>query len=263
MQSWQVTAAMDGLGVVMPYPLGKLQHGARPLHADLEVGDDLLARASYGDVRALLRMQARRMIAGRSIAAACAAMAWLLHCPRIAACASKAISTISCSTTGSPCAAVPRRSAATAGGGKLADVLQAANVRVGQLNLYGYRWNDVRGVLQATDSGWRVDVAGPDIAGQVQIPATFTGELPLVGDHGSSGVAAEDSAATTRRRQASERDPRAWPSLRIHVADLQMDEHAVGEIDLKATRVANGLQIDSIHITQDRMRPAKPAATGC
>ncbi len=255
-QSWQVTAAMDGLGVVLPYPLGKLQEGARPLRADIEVGDEIVARASYGDVRTLLRIQRvndrwifdRGGVRGDGVAAALPAHRGL----RIEGDLDRIVlDDWFALRSGSPAGS------ASDGAGRLADVLQAANVRVGQLDLYGYRWNDVRGVLQATDTGWRVDAAGPDIAGQVQIPATFTGELPLTATMDRLVLQQDDrhDAQEGGEQRDTRGDPRAWPSLRIHVADLQMDEHAVGEADLKATRVANGLQIDSLNITQ-------PHATG-
>src|SRR4030095_13303165 len=67
----------------------------------------------------------------------------------------------------------------TGGGKKLSDYLQAANVRVGTFELAGYKWSDVRGMLQATTAGWRVDVDGPGAAGQIVIPEQFGGAQPL------------------------------------------------------------------------------------
>jgi uncharacterized protein (TIGR02099 family) len=252
-QSWQVTATMDGLGVFMPYPLGKLQQGARPLHADLEIGNDLLARASYGDVRALLSVKRskerwafdRGGVRGDGIAAALPAHRGL----RIEGDLDHIVLDDWFALRGTSSSGPASGGPASEGSGKLADILQAANVRVAQLDLYGYRWNDVRGVLQATASGWRVDAVGPDIAGQVQIPISFTGESPLTATMDRL-VLQQPSNHRDGQDEASGRDPRAWPNLRVHVMDLQMDEHGVGEVDLKATRVANGLQIDSINITQ-------------
>jgi uncharacterized protein (TIGR02099 family) len=249
-QSWQVQAAMDGLGVNLPYPLGKVNKGARPLHVDLELGDDLLARASYGDVRALLRMRRdndrwmfdRGGVRADGLIAALPAHRGL----RIEGDVDRITLDDWFALKSTPAVADSNGG----GGGKLADILQAANVRVGQLTLYGYQWSDVRGVLQATDTGWRVDVAGPETSGQIQVPASFTGDEPLSATMDKLVLQPKQSTATgdSRRERG---DPRVYPNLRVHVTDLTFDGHGVGDFELKATRVANGLQIDSVNVKQE------------
>jgi len=248
-QSWQIRAEMDGLGVNLPYPLGKVNRGARPLYVDLEIGDDLLARASYGDVRALVRMQRtndrwvfdRGGVRADALVAALPAHRGL----RIEGDVDRITLDDWFALKGTPAVAD-----SSSGGGKLADVLQAANVRVGQLTLYGYQWSDVRGVLQATDTGWRVDVAGPETSGQIQIPATFTGDEPLTATMDKLVLQPKATAPSTASR-SDRGDPKAWPNLRIRVTDLNFDGHGVGDIELKATRVDNGLQIDSVNVKQE------------
>ncbi|MET0497106.1 MAG: YhdP family protein [Steroidobacteraceae bacterium] len=244
-QSWQVSAAMNGLGVGMPYPLGKVDQGARPLHADLEFTDGLLARASYGNVRALLKMVRtdagwtfdRGGVRADGTVAALPAHRGL----RIEGDVDRLVLDDWFALKGAP--AEPGAVA-----GKPIEFLQAANVRVGELTLYGYQWTDVRGVLQSTKTGWRVDVAGPDTSGQLQIPASFTGNEPLSATMERLVLQQKPSTAPAVK---TERDPRVWPNLRVHVGDLQFDGHGVGDIELKATRVANGLQIDSVRVTQE------------
>lgn len=247
-QSWQITAAMDGLGVAMPYPVGKSQQGARALHAELEVGDAVVARAAYGDMRALLRVQHqgerwvfdRASVRADAVAASLPAHRGL----RIEGDIDRLVLDDWLALRGAASAA----SDAEAAAGKLSDVLQAANVHVDELNLYGYRWNDVRGVLQATATGWRVDVAGPDALGTVQIPATFTGDAPLTATMGRLLLRQPESEGPPQPEKQG--DPRAWPNLRINVDDLQVDEHTVGDFELKATRVPTGLQFDAIKSQQ-------------
>ena len=48
--------------------------------------------------------------------------------------------------------------------------------------LYGYEWPDVRGVMQATAAGWRIDVTGTNAEGQVFVPEDFTGIQALTMD---------------------------------------------------------------------------------
>ena len=250
-QNWQVQAAMDGLGVNLPYPLGKVNQGARPLHVDLELGDDLLARAAYGDVRALVRLRRdtdrwsfdRGGVRADGLVAALPAHRGL----RIEGDVDRIKLDDWFALKGTPAATAD----ANAGGGKLADILQAANVRVGQLSMYGYQWSDVRGVLQATDTGWRVDVAGPETSGQIQIPASFTGDAPLAATMDKLVLQPHDSTTKPADGKIERGDPKAWPNLRISVADLTFDGHGVGNIELKATRVDNGLQIDSVNVKQE------------
>ncbi len=247
-QNWQVTAAMDGLGVAMPYPVGKPQQGARALHAELEVGEDVVARASYGDMRALMRVQRqgerwvfdRAGVRADAVAASLPAHRGL----RIEGDIDRLVLDDWFALRGASTA----ESDAAATAGKLSDVLQAANVHVDELNLYGYRWSDVRGVLQATETGWRVDVAGPDTRGTVQIPATFTGDEPLIATMDRLSLRQPESDGPLQPEKQG--DPRAWPSLRVNVVDLQVDEHTVGEFELKATRVPTGLQFDAIKSQQ-------------
>jgi uncharacterized protein (TIGR02099 family) len=248
-QSWQIRAEMDGLGVNLPYPLGKVNRGARPLHVDLEIGDDLLARASYGDVRALVRMQRdndrwvfdRGGVRADALVAALPAHRGL----RIEGDVDRITLDDWFAMKGTPAVAD-----SSSGGGKLADILQAANVRIGQLTLYGYQWSDVRGVLQATDTGWRVDVAGPQTSGQIQIPATFTGDEPLTATMDKLVLQPKTTAPSTSSK-SDRGDPKAWPNLRVRVTDLNYDGHGVGDIELKATRVDSGLQIDSVSVKQE------------
>ena len=137
----------------------------------------LLARSSLGDVRSLIRIATPSARAGRSIAAAFAPTAIAPALPdhrglRIEGTVDRFVLDDWLALQG-------QGSGDAASGKPLSDYLQAANVRVGTFELFGYRWPDVRGVLQATPSGWRVDVDGPNAAGQVLIPETFTGAQPL------------------------------------------------------------------------------------
>lgn len=249
-QVWRIAAGLDGLGIALPDPLGKAEQGARPLQVDLEVGEALLARVSYDAVRALLRIRHgdgrwtfdRGGVRADGVAAALPAHRGL----RVEGDVERIVLDDWFALRGAPAAS----------GSKLADFLQAANVRVGELNLYGYRWADVRGVLQATPAGWRIDVAGPDASGQVEIPQSFSAEAPLTASLERLVLRQQEPE---RRSAKTQRDPRAWPHLRIRVADLWVDEHAVGELELKATRVDQGLHIDSVSITQPQ---AQGAANG-
>lgn len=138
-------------------------------------------------------------------------------------------------------------------GRRLSEWLQAANVRVGVFESFGYRWSDVRGVLQATPSGWRIDVDGPDVSGQILLPESFSGTQPLRAALERlvlTKVSEEERPPNGSRHPT---DPRTLPPLDIHIADLRADGRALGAVDLVAVRAPAGLRFE-------QMRVANPSA---
>jgi uncharacterized protein YhdP len=121
--------------------------------------------------------------------------------------------------------------------------------------MFGYRFADLRGVLQSTQSGWRVDVSGDNAAGQVLIPESFTGSQPLRATMERlvinkvpppEGVAKPDDD--------EDMDPRNLPNMQIYVGNMLLGTRTVGAVDLKATRVPQGIRFDSATILAEAVR---------
>ena len=110
--------------------------------------------------------------------------------------------------------------------------------------LGGYQWSDVRGLLQATSAGWRVDVDGPGAAGQVLIPEQFSGSQQLRATM-ERLVLEEKPKSNSTSETAQQRDPSNIPNLQVHVADLRVGTRELGMLDLKASRVPQGIRFDS------------------
>ena len=241
-RKYTIESDLQGLGIELPHPLGKPENEERPLRVELEYdgADELLGRAVLGDVRALVRMRQsqegwnfdRGGVRADGIAAALPGHRGL----RIEGFLDRLVL--------DDWFALRSESPGTA---RLSDILDAANLTVGTLQLYGYQWPEVRGVLQATPSGWRVDVAGSNAQGELVIPDDFTSAQPL--------TARLERLVVTRdgRRSgaATGRDPRSWPNVRASIADLRIEDHAIGAVELQASRVASGIQIDSLTVEQD------------
>lgn len=247
-RKFTIESDLQGFGIGLPHPLGKPENENRRLRVELEYDGvrDLLGRAALGDVRALIRMREsddgwnfdRGGVRGDAIAAALPGHRGL----RIEGFLDRLVLDDWFALR-----------AAASGTSRLSDVLDAANLTVGTLQLYGYQWPEVRGVLQATGSGWRVDVAGPNAEGELLIPADFTAAQPLTARLERLVVSREGRQSGSAAQDAG-RDPRSWPSIRASIADLRIDDHAIGAVDLQATRVASGIQIDSVTVVQEAVR---------
>jgi uncharacterized protein YhdP len=117
---------------------------------------------------------------------------------------------------------------------------------VGTFELAGYRWTDLRGMLQATTGGWRVDVDGVGAGGQVLIPEQFGGSQPL---RATLERLTLDKPETTGTGDAEDpRDPRNIPNLEVHVGNLRVGTRSLGVFDLKATRVPQGIRFENASI---------------
>jgi uncharacterized protein (TIGR02099 family) len=245
-QGVRIESDLRGLGIALPVPVGKGESEQRPFQVALESdGDDaVLARSWLGDVRAIVRVA--RSDAGWAldrggIRADGNAPALPNHRGlRIEGSVEKFVLDDWLALKGEGTAA------AGDGGKKLSDYLQAANVRVGTFELFGYQWSDVRGVLQATTAGWRVDVDGPDAAGQILIPEQFTGSQVLRATLERLVLEKPESNGTGDEADTS--DPRNIPNLQVHVGSLRFGTRTLGTFDMQATRVPQGIRFENVAI---------------
>jgi uncharacterized protein (TIGR02099 family) len=242
----RIESDLRGLGVALPVPVGKSESEQRPFQVTLEAdGDDaLLTRSWLGDVRAIVRVA--RSDEGWSldrggIRADGNAPSLPNHRGlRIEGAVERFVLDDWLALRGED-------SANAGGAGKtLSDYLQAANVRVGSFELAGYRWSDVRGMLQATTAGWRVDVDGPGAAGQVLIPEQFSSSRPLRATLERLVLEKPESSGTGAAQDTS--DPRRIPNLQVHVGQLRVGTRTLGTLDLTATRVPQGIRFESVSI---------------
>jgi uncharacterized protein YhdP len=142
-----------------------------------------------------------------------------------------------------------------AGGGEgkpLSQILHAANVRVREFQAFGFVWPDVRGVLQATEFGYRVDVSGANAEGQILIPENLTGAQPLRAT--LERLVLEKAPRQAPADDGAPADPRKLPALQVHVGDLRVGVRTIGTVDLKASRAPQGLSFDSATVLSPALR---------
>jgi uncharacterized protein (TIGR02099 family) len=256
----KVDSNLRGLGVTLPEPLGKGIADERPLQVALAIDDEqILSRTAYGDVRALIRMRQsdqgwtldRGGVRADAVAPALPGHRGL----RIEGNVQRFVldDWLALRGTDSNAGGAPRDDD---DGPKLSDYLQAANVRVADFQIFGYRFPDLRGVLQSTQSGWRVDVSGDSAAGQVLIPESFTGSQPLRAtmDRLVIDKVPAPEGAVAKDDHDEDLDPRNLPNMQIYVSSMLLGSRVVGAVDLKATRVPQGIRFDNATVLAEAVR---------
>ncbi len=238
-----------GLSARLPAPLGKQQDERRDLQLELELGErTLTARGVYGEVRSIVRLR-RAANGGWSFdrggvrADGVAPSLPDHHGLRIEG----SIERLKLDDW----LALRSSDAPTGAGRPLSELLRAANVSVGEFELFGFRFSDLRGLLQATPAGWRVDVSSPEAAGQILIPENLLGEQPL------RATLERLSLQKAPRSGASQRppiDPRKLPALQVYVANLRYGARTLGAVDVKASRTSQGLRLDSASAIGEALR---------
>jgi uncharacterized protein (TIGR02099 family) len=241
------------MSVALPEPLGKQAGVPGRLDAELTFDEPgrVLTRASLGDVRALVSVRNRRgewQLESGGVRADGIAPALPSHRGiRIEGTIDRFVLDDWLALRGDESDGQRARDAA--GNGKaLSNFLQAANVRLNRFQMFGYEWRDLRGVMQATASGWRIDVAGPGAEGQVLIPEPLAGAVPLRAamERLELTKAQRETPRTEDRRPV---DPRNLPALDVHVMDTRVQGRAVGAVDIAASRTPEGLRIDEARIS--------------
>jgi len=255
----RIDSDLRGLGIQLPEPLGKSAADLRELQVTLDADDDdIMTRAAFGDVRALIRMRQAEggwALDRGGVRADAISPALPSHRGfRIEGTVKRFVLDDWLALRGDQ-PATPAGDQSNQNKATLSDYLQAANVRIGEFQLFGYRFPDVRGILQATESTWRVDVTGDSATGQVLVPQVFTGAQPLRATMErlvldkvpkAEGQADKDDGAKT--------DPRSIPNLQVYVGSLRLGQRVIGALDLKASRVAQGIRFDNVTILGESVR---------
>jgi len=278
---FSVDSDLMGLQLNMPAPVNKPGNIPRPIHVDAEMldSDVMQLRGSHDMLRALVRLQQdskgwhfdRAGLRVDGVAAALPGDAGL----RIEGTLAELklddwlkLGDASNNVSGNAPANAPgdpiHGATTNADNGKVShdspavhvqDILRSANVNVGKLHLYGFDWQDIRAVLQATDDTWRVDVAGDSATGQINVPYTFDSRPLNVDMDKLILTSASDSshqANTSGKKQQI--DPRDLPALQVNIRNFYFGEHGLGALQLHADRTPQGLQVDDIELESDSFK---------
>lgn len=239
-----VESDLRGLSIDLPAPLGKQANQARALHVEGERSGDneFLLRASLDALRgvALIKKQAdawkfdRAGVRADAVAASLPAHAGL----RIEGALDEFVL--------DDWLALGKGGKRVGTGRPLNDILRGANVRVAQFKFGGFLWSDVRGILQSTDEGWRVDLSGPQASGQLSVPLDLNAR-PLVFD--MERLVLERPPATSPADPAEKLDPRNLPALQADIEQFTYAGHDFGALQLRATKNPQGLLVTNLRAT--------------
>ena len=114
-----------------------------------------------------------------------------------------------------------------------------------QLFLLGQNFSAVEVSAARNDAAWDFQLHGADIYGQVSIPVATDGTQPIHVDLQRLKI-----ARNTGKESGRALDPRAQLPLQVAVADLDFHGHALGAMKLSASRIADGMRIDSVEFSK-------------
>jgi uncharacterized protein (TIGR02099 family) len=257
----RIDSNLAHLRIDMPYPVGKWPDETRSFGLDVEylTTREILARATLGDMRALARYRVgangrwgldRGGVRADAIPAALPAHRGL----RIEGSLDRLMLDDWFDLRLRPSSTSGRRLADSGKPTQLSELLRAVNLRVGKLQLFGFEWPDVRGLVQAEEATWRVDLAGPNMSGQMIVPQEFNGVRPLIMRLDKLVATPVEISAGAPPTPPGQTDPRAFPSLNVRIGDLWYQEHALGALELQANKVDAGLRFDVINLEQPSVR---------
>ena len=263
-----VDSDLTGLQLNMPVPVAKAATVSRPIHVEAELLDTdvMQVRGSHDALRAVVRLQNdksgwkfdRAGLRVDGIAAALPGDSGLRiegNLPELVLDDWLKIGSASARQSVAESVSSPA-TVAKAASIHVQDILRSANVNIGKLYLYGFEWPDLRAVLQATDDGWRVDASSEQTTGQVIVPYAFDSGLMTVDMDKLSLLPAASNAErdAASHDRAAQFDPRELPAMLINVRDFHFGEHGFGELQARALRAVQGLQVDSIQIESESFK---------
>ncbi|MEO5342328.1 MAG: TIGR02099 family protein [Gammaproteobacteria bacterium SHHR-1] len=238
--SLQLSSDLQGVKLDLPAPLGKTAKQKMPLELHLELAQTPLpARLRWGD-----RLQAQLLLADGQ-----------LHSGSIqlGGAAAKPPAAKGLMVQGQ----LPRLQLdpwiELLNKGPASDLrlpLPQVNLRLGQLELFGFRLNElsIQGGAQA--QGWAAQLNSPQLQGQLRLPADLkAGPIELRLKQLAFNLSADDQPY--QPKPPSRLDPARLPGLRLSSEQLLLNGHNLGRLELHSQHLVDGLDFSQLKIESD------------
>jgi uncharacterized protein YhdP len=145
----------------------------------------------------------------------------------------------------------PDRNARPAG-----SFLRSAQFEVAELDYLGLAFRDVGIDLAVNEAGWQVAVSGPNVEGDLWLPAASEAVEPWKLEFKHLKFSSLEPAAAPKpadpgaRAEATPSDnPRRIPSVAFHSADTVWDERQFGDVAASLQKLDDGIALTSLAVT--------------
>jgi len=132
-------------------------------------------------------------------------------------------------------------------GRPLSEWLAGADLAVRDLEVLGYRFENVIGQMRPGNRAWEVRVESPAAVGNLTVPYDFPGEVPMVLDLDRLEFAtpvAEPPAEGAGGGARPQPDPRELPAIRVDVRDFIFDQRRFGHVQAEFARGTAGMTLN-------------------
>jgi uncharacterized protein YhdP len=144
----------------------------------------------------------------------------------------------------------------------LANFLRSAKFEVARIDYLGLSFLDVAVDLAASDSGLRIGVGGPNVAGTISLPTAADAAEPwkMEFEHlkfltsaaeAPSGekTDADSGGASPGGANSGAANPRRIPAINFHSAETIWDERQIGDVQAKLEKLEDGIGLKQLTAT--------------
>lgn len=244
----RLESSLAGLGIDLPWPLGKPASESKPLSIDLALLDGVAVatRVDYGD-SIDAELNASRGPDGRALIHRAEIVLGSIA-PRFAGREDISVRGYLARLRFDDWLALFRRNSGGSGS-QLARLPLAYDLQVSEFHTLGQRFEDLRLRGERTETAWRVEVSGAAVDGTLEVPrdlarGVVTAELERLY---LAPPAGDDDASSERERL----DPRRLPALALNAQAFHFGDIDLGSASIVTSRLDDGLSLDSLTFQAD------------
>lgn len=136
--------------------------------------------------------------------------------------------------------------ASLAGGAKQRDSLSVmAELQLGQLEVFGYQWQNVKTRMQHSQDRWDASINGEGISGDVVAEGVMP-DMQLTLAMNELALRSVERPAEAKDIQKPDLDPRQLPTVEVWIKQLNYDAFNLGEFAFKTRKIKQGQQIEDL-----------------